>query len=693
MLHFSRLRLVGFKSFVEPAEVIIDPGLTGVVGPNGCGKSNVVEALRWVMGETSARQLRGGDMDDVIFGGTATRPARNVAEVTLSLDNQEQSAPAQFNSALELDITRRITRGEGSVYRVNGKEVRARDVQLLFADAATGARSTAMVSQGRVGALINAKPSQRRALLEEAAGIGGLHTRRQEAETRLRAAEGNLARLEDVLSALDTQLVSLRRQAKQAARYRELSERARFHEAVVLRRRWVAAVRALEAARAAHAAAERLAGDATGAAAKASAAQLAAAEALEPARRQEAEAAAKLQRLALAREQLDAEARMLAQAWSDNTTRLAQARADAERARERAQDAATALARLAEEREALVEAQAETPLALESAEESLEHARDAAQVLEEALEKANRATADWQARREALRRAGAEATQRLHRLTQRRDDLARQQAEAKARAVAPEVLEDAHLAVEAAEEALESARERLEDVETRRADAKTQEARTSEAQRAAEGALTRLQAEARGLQAALAPPRGAKGGPAAPPVLDSLTPEPGMEKALAGALGEDLHAALEPNAPAHWRALPALEAPPALPPGARPLRDALSGPAALARPGFRAPASPGCGPDRAAWGRKTGRAARRRRDRAHRGRETRTGRGAVPRAGGGKPWAASGSGGPGRRRRAPRVQSRHRDRAAARRPPPPPGRARGAAGQGRGRVCDPLPAV
>ena len=191
-MHLNRLHLTGFKSFVDPTDLVIQPGMTGIVGPNGCGKSNVVEALRWVMGETSAKSMRGGEMEDVIFGGTTTRPSRNIAEVMLRLDNAMRDAPAAFNDSDEIDISRRIERGAGSQYRVNGKEVRARDVQLLFADMASGAHSTAMVSQGRIGALIGSKPTERRVLLEEAAGIRGLHSRRHEAELRLRAAETNL---------------------------------------------------------------------------------------------------------------------------------------------------------------------------------------------------------------------------------------------------------------------------------------------------------------------------------------------------------------------------------------------------------------------------------------------------------------------------------------------------------------------
>ena len=198
-MQFQRLRLSGFKSFVEPTELRIEPGLTGVLGPNGCGKSNLLEALRWVMGANSAKAMRGGGMDDVIFSGTSGRPARNHAEVTLTIDNSDRLAPAPFNDAPMLEVVRRIDRGEGSTYRINGREVRARDVQLLFADASTGANSPALVRQGQISELISARPQNRRRILEEAAGVSGLHTRRHEAELRVRAAETNLARLGDVM--------------------------------------------------------------------------------------------------------------------------------------------------------------------------------------------------------------------------------------------------------------------------------------------------------------------------------------------------------------------------------------------------------------------------------------------------------------------------------------------------------------
>src|SRR6187549_501988 len=240
-MRFSRLRLLGFKSFVEPGEFVIERGLTGIVGPNGCGKSNLVEALRWVMGESSYKAMRASGMDDVIFNGSGNRPARNSAEVTLVLDNADRTAPAALNHADILEVTRRIEREAGSVYRVNGKEVRARDVQLLFADASTGAHSPAMVRQGQIGELISAKPTARRALLEEAAGISGLHSRRHEAELRLRAAEQNLERVDDVIAQVTAQLEQLKRQARLATRYRNLSGDIRKAEATLFHVRWVAA--------------------------------------------------------------------------------------------------------------------------------------------------------------------------------------------------------------------------------------------------------------------------------------------------------------------------------------------------------------------------------------------------------------------------------------------------------------------
>src|SRR5262247_288098 len=279
-MKLTRLRLLGFKSFVEPTDFLIEPGLTGVVGPNGCGKSNLVEALRWVMGETSHKSLRAADMDDVIFAGTNSRPARNNAEVAMHVDNADRKAPAQFNEHDALDVSRRIERDQGSTYRINGREVRARDVHILFADASTGSRSPSMVHQGRIGEIIQAKPEQRRRVLEEAAGISGLHARRHDAELRLRAREQNLARLEDVIGQLSGQIDGLKRQARQAVRYRNVAEQVRKSEATLFHLRFVNAQTEVRDAAKARDLAVRAVAEHTGRQAEAATAQAEAAAAL-----------------------------------------------------------------------------------------------------------------------------------------------------------------------------------------------------------------------------------------------------------------------------------------------------------------------------------------------------------------------------------------------------------------------------
>tara|TARA_B110001450_G_scaffold33173_1_gene28620 strand:+ start:3028 stop:6459 length:3432 start_codon:yes stop_codon:yes gene_type:complete len=232
-MKFQSVRISGFKSFLEPTEIQMNRGLTGVVGPNGCGKSNIVEAIKWIMGENSARQMRGDGMDDVIFSGTDERPSRNFAEVSIKLDNSEKKAPAIFNHYDEIEITRKIEREKGSVYRVNGKQVRARDIQLIFADNGTGARSSGIVGQGRIAQIIDSNPEDRRVILEEAANIKGLHSRRHEAELKLKGASDNLDRLSDIEQTYKEQLIELEKQGRKAARYRSVGERIRKAEATL----------------------------------------------------------------------------------------------------------------------------------------------------------------------------------------------------------------------------------------------------------------------------------------------------------------------------------------------------------------------------------------------------------------------------------------------------------------------------
>ena len=296
-MKFDRLHLAGFKSFCDQTDFKIESGLTGVVGPNGCGKSNLVEALRWVMGENSYKNMRASGMEDVIFSGNGSRPARNIAEVGLVLDNSDRRAPAAFNDAEVIEVTRRIERDSGSTYRVNGREVRARDVQLLFADASTGARSPALVRQGQIGEIISAKPQARRLILEEAAGVSGLHSRRHEAELRLKGAEENLLRLEDVLKQIEAQIDSLKRQARQAQRYKGLAAEIRRNEALVLHLSWRECEAAFFEAQRRLEVDVREVAERTRVQAEAARAQAVAAAALSPLREEEARVGAALHRL------------------------------------------------------------------------------------------------------------------------------------------------------------------------------------------------------------------------------------------------------------------------------------------------------------------------------------------------------------------------------------------------------------
>jgi chromosome segregation protein len=578
-LFFNRLGLAGFKSFVDASELYIEPGLTGIVGPNGCGKSNVVEALGWVMGENSPKRMRGGEMDDVIFSGTTARPPRNIAEVTLRLDNAERRAPALFNDWDELEVTRRIERGSGSVYRVNGREVRARDVQLLFADAASGAHSTALVNQGRIGEVIRAKPADRRALLEEAAGITGLHSRRHEAELRLRAAETNLERLDDVMAALESQLQGLKRQARQATRYRNISRDLRRAEALLLHLRWTESQAGAEAAARQLDANEAEVAELTRRAATATTAQTEAAERLPELRQAEAEAAARLHRLALARDGLDAEERRLQEDRQRLEAELARLEDDDRREQDHAADAAEATTRLDAERRELEAAQEGEEAAGAAAAERLGEAREVLAAREAELDELTSRIAAATARRESLGQQIEALTRRIARLDERTDEIV-----GEARTLAAEGGEDAALA--AAETAVESARDAAalartvaEEAERDRADALAAEAQAREAMQRAETEATRLRAEVETLVKLLAIDEDELW----PPLIDALTVEAGYEEALGAALGDDLAMPTDEAAPAHWKSLELYGSPPPLPAGAKPLADVVAAPPALAR--------------------------------------------------------------------------------------------------------------
>ncbi|MCW3476997.1 AAA family ATPase, partial [Limobrevibacterium gyesilva] len=631
---FSRLRIAGFKSFAEPAVVDILPGLTGIVGPNGCGKSNVVEALRWAMGESSARSMRGGEMDDVIFAGTAARASRNIAEVTLVLDETKGAAPPPFHEAPELEVSRRIERGQGSAYRVNGREARARDVQTLFADLATGAHSSGMISQGRVGTIVNARPDDRRILLEEAAGITGLHARRHEAELKLRAAEANLARAEDLRGQLESQLESLKRQARQANRYRTISGTIRTAEAELLaiQRARVEAARA--AARAALHDAESAVAEATAEATAAATRATEAAAALPALRNTEGEARTALERHKVAGEQIAAEEARARAALAAAGQRLQQIGSDLAHAEQLQRDAAAAAARLADE-DARIAAEDEAhPPRMQRAEEEAIGAAEAVRVAEAEANRATEHAAELAARHRALTEALAQAEQRARRLAEQAAKLNEERARTAAQRVDPARLAEANAEAEAAAAAAAAARIALDEAERTRATAlqQAQQARAAAlqeaqkaraaAQEAAQRSRAAAQEEAQRIrisaqedaqraraaaQAALAAARerataaeslrarlaaevqalaevlGVKDNEQWPRMVDQLQVPAGLEAALGAALGEELDSAADTAAARHWRELPPLDPPPALPAGAEALSALVQAPPALAR--------------------------------------------------------------------------------------------------------------
>ncbi|QQR69910.1 MAG: chromosome segregation protein SMC [Alphaproteobacteria bacterium] len=577
-MHFTSLRLLGFKSFVEETELRIEPGLTGVVGPNGCGKSNLVEALRWVMGETSARRLRGAEMEDVIFAGTAMRPSRNLAEVSLNLDNTSRTAAAEFNNSDDLAVTRRIERGSGSDYKVNGRSVRARDVQILFADQATGAHASSMVSQGRIGALINAKPQDRRMVLEEAAGVGGLHARRHEAELRLKAAEANLLRVQDVLNTLDTQEKQLRNQARQAARYRSLSERLQAAEYALWARRWHDARAAQATAETTFAEAESQVRAHVGDAASATTVATERAADLPPLRDAAAAASALVQRLVLERQALDDEERRLQAETNALAQRQTQAATDAAREAALQEEAGHALARLTQEQETLGQNQANATKQLPQAQQARASAEAQVSAQEENVSGVGRRISEAQARAASLSEAKAQAQRRCRDITARLDEQAAQRA-----ALETEIARHPDLSAEeartrAAEQRVGEARATCEAAEASREETAHAEQQARHETQEVQGRLTRLRAEIGALEDMLR--HGEKAGT---PLSDLLSVEAGCEAALAAALGDALGAPVDENAPAHWCALPPYERSEALPEGVVGLDKHVTGSAALSR--------------------------------------------------------------------------------------------------------------
>ena len=575
----ARLRIAGFKSFADATSLDILPGLTGIIGPNGCGKSNIVEALRWAMGEGSAKSLRGGEMDDIIFSGTTARPSRNIAEVTVTLEEAAGIVPPPHHEQSELEITRKIERGAGSNYRVNGREVRARDVQTLFADLASGARSCAMVGQGRVAAIVGAKPEERRQILEEAAGIAGLSARRHEAELKLRATEANLQRAEDMRGQVEGQLQGLQRQARQAARYRSISGLIRAAEAEFLAIQYRRAERNRADAHAALAAAQAAVAEAADACQAAEQAHGGSDDIVPPLRANEADARTALERQRVAAERLAAEEDRARAAIGAATQRLEQASRDLDRARVMMRDAAEAERRLAAEDATLAVDETSSESRLLAAATAMNRAAEAARAAETASQQAVERSAALAAQSQALTQRLAQAEQRARRLAEQVTRLTTDRDRLAADLVSPEKLEEARAAVAAAETARRDAATGLEMAERARVAAQSALAAARDRANGTEAAATKLRAEIRALTEVLS----VGGSQAGAQMVDALTVPAGLESALGAALGEELSAATDPSAARHWRELPPPEMEITLPEGCTPLGGLVQGPPALAR--------------------------------------------------------------------------------------------------------------
>jgi chromosome segregation protein len=567
-MQIKRLRLTGFKSFVDPADLRIEPGLTGIVGPNGCGKSNLLEALRWTMGENSAKSMRGAGMEDVIFAGTATRPQRDFAEVSILAEQPGDDG--------ELEVVRRIERGAGSAYRINGRDVRAKDVALIFADSATGAHSPALVSQGRIGAIIMAKPGERRQMLEEAAGISGLHVRRKDAEQKLRATETNLTRLDEVIGDQEARASALKRQARQAERYRELSDKIRTAEGRMIFARWREAASAADAAKKEATTAEALVAERTQAQENALAAQRAVADTLASARgaalavRDRASEA--MHALAGLRSERASAERRIAE-LADSAARL---EADKGREGALAHDAADALARLEDEAKTLQIRIAEAEGRMPSLESALARAEGESRDAEVGLAHALSAQASETAEARVAEAAFASARGRVERAER---EVARVAAEIHALGdPAPLKLARTKAADDKAkaERQAETARTGLARADATERGGHDARTRAQSVRAEAHAELAQLDSEAAALTKATRPSGKDR-------LLDRLKVDPGYERALAAALGDDLEAGLDPADERHWAGADAQKNDPGAASGTTPLARHVEAPALLAR--------------------------------------------------------------------------------------------------------------
>ncbi len=579
MIHFAKLRLSGFKSFVDKTELEISPGLNGIVGPNGCGKSNLVEALRWVMGENRAKNMRTGDMDDVIFNGTSSRPARNIAEVSLLLDNNNRTAPSAYNDNPEIEVSRRIERDKGSDYRINGKSVRARDVQLLFADTHSGAHSPALVSQGRITAIITAKPIDRRQILEESAGISGLHARRHEAELRLRAADNNLIRLNDVIGGLETQLSTLKRQSRQATRYRELSESIRELETKLAALEWHHLQLQYQSGEARFHDAEKLVATHMQTVAQLTTTQITQASDIPALRQKEAEAAAALQVQNLTLQRLADEEAMTDRQLSDARAILEQIKIDVLHENETLEDNTRVSESMNAEESALHKDQELSASRMPALKDDQSEKQSHVDRLEASYQIALEAAASLKARRVSLEQQVNLTESKLQNSTSRITDIQAQLVQRAAEREQTAPLGTLQFEIQALENQIQATQNINAQAKLRLTELRAQLEGRRDILNESKSEFAKNKAEIDALQSFL----DTETQGSFRPVLDEISADMGFEDALAKALGDALMASTNANAEMVWQRLTNQFDAPAFPQGVEAISNHVRAPAELAR--------------------------------------------------------------------------------------------------------------
>lgn len=548
MIQFTKLRLSGFKSFVEKTELEIGPGLNGIVGPNGCGKSNLVEALRWVMGESSAKKMRGGGMEDVIFAGTNKRSRRNIAEVSLLLDNNQRQAPAAYNNNDDIEVVRKIERDKGSGYKINGKNARARDVQMLFADTVTGSNSPALVSQGHVTRMINAKPHDRRLILEESAGISGLYARRHEAELRLRAADTNLERVEDIIGSMENRLNSLKRQARQAAKYKNLSAQIRQLDLIITYLEWQTLIDKQSKTKNEFAEAESIVAEKLTTVTQLTKTQNTQIEELPPLRKQEAEVAATLQKKKLDFERLEEEVKRYNADLKETKDQLAQTQTSKQHEEQTVSECETVLERVEVEHKSLLTEQKEAENSVKDKKELRNQLKLKVTELEERFTALRESAAESRAREDSLKNQIERNQSRMNVLLGRKKNAEEEKSSLVIDENSQKTIEELKLKTQNEEKLLselnsqtDDAREDISKVETR-LDISRED--LTEAQKK----HTEFSAEISMLEQFFSSEKDEQ----FTPVLDEIVTTPGFEKALSRAFGDSISAALDPESPSHW---------------------------------------------------------------------------------------------------------------------------------------------